>query len=139
MIVLAQKQEQTIEEAKRAEEAIKQNKQAEGMGTEVGERGGPFLVPLWHCVLMAQASLPLVIEVPAELNIVCTALLTVLVGCWRSVKPQGPTDTMSKKVSVVLYVLGMILRLGGLAWDGMWVSFKMPCKVALGGCAQVTD
>ncbi|XP_071710551.1 signal peptide peptidase-like [Rutidosis leptorrhynchoides] len=39
--------------------------------------------------------LPLVMKVDPNLNVILTASLTVFVGCYRSVKPTPPTETMS--------------------------------------------
>ena len=55
-------------------------------------------VPLAHAALLAWAVLPLVLTVPPSLNVVVTATLAVFVGCWRSVKPLPPVDTLTNKV-----------------------------------------
>ena len=55
--------------------------------------------PLAHVALTLVALLPLVVPVPANLNVIVTACLTVFTGCWRSVKPTPPAEAMSKKVS----------------------------------------
>ena len=54
--------------------------------------------PCRHAALVALAVAPLLVAVPPNVNIVVTACLTVLVGCWRSVKPEPPPEAMSKKV-----------------------------------------
>ncbi|KAF1865481.1 hypothetical protein Lal_00004856 [Lupinus albus] len=40
---------------------------------------------------------PLVVKVDPNVNVILTACLTVFVGCYRSVKPTPPTETMSKE------------------------------------------
>jgi hypothetical protein len=54
--------------------------------------------PVGHAALALLSLLPLVVHVPTNLNIVLTAVLTVWVGSWRSVKPEPPAEAMSKKV-----------------------------------------
>ena len=51
-----------------------------------------------HAALVIVAALPLVWQIPVGLNIVITAALCVYVGCWRSVKPLPPIDSMTRKV-----------------------------------------
>ncbi|GMH35840.1 hypothetical protein BSKO_03708 [Bryopsis sp. KO-2023] len=88
------------------------------MGGVVGAKG-PYLVPYWHLALLAVGSLPLFVQVPAELNIVLTAVLTVFVGCWRSVKPQGPTETMSKKDAMRFPLIGSVVLVS------LFLAFKL--------------
>lgn len=40
---------------------------------------------------------PLVVNVDPNLNVILTACLTVYAGCYRSVKPTPPTETMSNE------------------------------------------
>ena len=54
--------------------------------------------PLAHAALAVLALAPLLVQVPVNANIVLTAAITVLVGCWRSVKPEPPAEAMTKKV-----------------------------------------
>lgn len=54
--------------------------------------------PLAHAALAVLAVAPLLVQVPVNANIVLTAAITVLVGCWRSVKPEPPQEAMTKKV-----------------------------------------
>lgn len=58
--------------------------------------------PLAHAALFALAVAPLIVAVPANFNIIATAALTVLVGAWRSVKPEPPLESMTKKVGCSL-------------------------------------
>lgn len=59
-------------------------------------------VPWAHFALAALAALPLVYQIPVSLNIVLTAALCVYVGCWRSVKPLPPVDSMTTQVTAIL-------------------------------------
>ena len=54
--------------------------------------------PLAHAALAVLALAPLLVQVPVNASIVLTAAITVLVGCWRSVKPEPPAEAMTKKV-----------------------------------------
>ena len=56
--------------------------------------------PRAHALLALLAVAPLAIPVPANFNVVATAAAAVYVGCWRSVKAAGPTESMTKKVRV---------------------------------------
>ncbi len=58
----------------------------------------PLAVPWAHALLIAGAALPLFVPVDTNLNVIATATLTVYIGCWRSVKPDPPEDSMSQKV-----------------------------------------
>ena len=58
-------------------------------------------VPLAHAALLAWSLLPLCVTVPPSLNVLLTANLCVYVGCWRSVKPLPPVDTLTNKVASV--------------------------------------
>jgi hypothetical protein len=60
--------------------------------------------PLAHAALAVLAIAPLLVQVPVNANIVLTAAITVLVGCWRSVKPEPPAEAMTKKVRGTLRV-----------------------------------
>jgi hypothetical protein len=54
--------------------------------------------PWSHAALAALAAAPLAVPVDPNLNVVATAALAVYVGCWRSVKAAGPTESMTRKV-----------------------------------------
>ena len=54
--------------------------------------------PVAHAALAALAVAPLLVQVPVNASIVLTAAITVLVGCWRSVKPEPPPEAMTKSV-----------------------------------------
>lgn len=55
--------------------------------------------PLEHLLLLVVTLLPLFVPVPTNLNIVSTAAACVLCGCWRSVKPEPPAESMTRKAS----------------------------------------
>ncbi|XP_071732129.1 signal peptide peptidase-like [Rutidosis leptorrhynchoides] len=50
--------------------------------------------------------LPLVMKVDPNVNVILTASLTVFVGCYRSVKPTPPTETMSNAHAMRFPVVG---------------------------------
>lgn len=63
-------------------------------------------------VALAGLSLaPLVVNVDPNLNVVLTACLTVFVGCYRSVKPTPPTETMSKEHAMRFPLVGSAMLL----------------------------
>ncbi len=57
--------------------------------------------PRAHVALLVVAVLPLLVSINANLNIVLTASLAVLVGSLRSVKPAPPEESMTRKVRSV--------------------------------------
>ncbi|GAB4813141.1 hypothetical protein N2152v2_000187 [Parachlorella kessleri] len=75
------------------------NTQTTGLPTSVP-------APLAHVALTLVALLPLVVPVPANLNVIVTACLTVFNGCWRSVKPTPPAEAMSKKDAMKFPIVG---------------------------------
>ncbi|KAL5720057.1 hypothetical protein ACHQM5_012762 [Ranunculus cassubicifolius] len=54
---------------------------------------------------------PLVVNVNPNLNVILTACLTVYVGCYRSVKPTPPTETMSKEHAMRFPLIGSAMLL----------------------------
>lgn len=54
---------------------------------------------------------PLVVKVDPNLNVVLTACLTVYVGCYRSVKPTPPTETMSNEHAMRFPLVGSAMLL----------------------------
>ena len=56
-------------------------------------------IPAAHALLLGISVLPLVVTVPASINVVVVASLCVYVGCWRSVKPLPPVDSLTQKVA----------------------------------------
>lgn len=59
---------------------------------------GGYIAICAQAALLVATVLPLVMAVPANLNIVLTASLCVFVGCWKSVKATPPAESMSQKV-----------------------------------------
>ncbi|XP_066321089.1 signal peptide peptidase 1-like [Miscanthus floridulus] len=54
---------------------------------------------------------PLVVNVNPNVNVVLTACLTVYVGCYRSVKPTPPSETMSKEHAMRFPLFGSAMLL----------------------------
>ncbi|XP_047152266.1 signal peptide peptidase-like [Vigna umbellata] len=54
---------------------------------------------------------PLVVKVDPNLNVILTACLTVFVGCYRSVKPTPPTETMSNEHAMRFPFVGSAMLL----------------------------
>ncbi|XP_066379576.1 signal peptide peptidase 1-like [Miscanthus floridulus] len=54
---------------------------------------------------------PLVVNVNPNVNVVLTACLTVYVGCYRSVKPTPPSETMSKEHAMRFPLVGSAMLL----------------------------
>ncbi|XP_068313146.1 signal peptide peptidase-like [Pyrus communis] len=54
---------------------------------------------------------PLVVKVDPNLNVVLTACLTVFVGCYRSVKPTPPSETMSNEHAMRFPFVGSAMLL----------------------------
>lgn len=54
--------------------------------------------PKSHLLLLFLSLAPAFLPIPANPNIVATASLAVFVGCWRSVKQEAPTESMTRKV-----------------------------------------
>ena len=68
-----------------------------------------------HVLLLAVSLAPLALPVHANALIILTASLTVWVGSCRSIKPEPPSESMSKKVSPRLddRVTGILIPHGG--------------------------
>ncbi|GLU18888.1 hypothetical protein SLE2022_351650 [Rubroshorea leprosula] len=54
---------------------------------------------------------PLVMKVDSNLNVILTACLTVYVGCYRSVKPTPPSETMSNEHAMRFPFVGSAMLL----------------------------
>ncbi|CAL5353984.1 unnamed protein product [Camellia sinensis] len=54
---------------------------------------------------------PLVVNVNPNLNVILTACLTVYVGCYRSVKPTPPSETMSNEHAMRFPLVGSAMLL----------------------------
>ena len=57
--------------------------------------------PFSHLLLAIVAVAPAVISVPANINIILTAAVTVWVGSWRSVKDTPPEESMTRTVRLL--------------------------------------
>ena len=58
--------------------------------------------PRSHLLLLLLSLAPAFLPIPANANIVATASLAVFVGCWRSVKQEAPTESMTRKVRTMM-------------------------------------
>ncbi|XP_058724718.1 signal peptide peptidase-like [Vicia villosa] len=54
---------------------------------------------------------PLVVKIDPNVNVVLTACITVFVGCYRSVKPTPPTETMSNEHAMRFPFVGSAMLL----------------------------
>ncbi|XP_078442390.1 signal peptide peptidase [Wolffia australiana] len=54
---------------------------------------------------------PLIVRVEPNVNVILTACLTVYVGCYRSVKPTLPSETMSKEHAMRFPLVGSAMLL----------------------------
>jgi len=65
---------------------------------------------------------PLVVKVDPNLNVILTACLTVYVGCYRSVKPTPPSETMSNEHAMRFPLVGSAMLLS------LFLLFKFVSK-----------
>ena len=72
--------------------------------SQASEKPEPLPCPFSHLLLALVAVAPAVITVPANLNIVLTAAVTVWVGSKRSVKDTPPEESMTRTVCTGLSV-----------------------------------
>ncbi|KAL4427143.1 hypothetical protein ABPG77_001147 [Micractinium sp. CCAP 211/92] len=81
------------------------------MTRDAGEVGthARLAAPFAHALLALLAVAPLVVDVPVNANIVATAVLTVFVGCARSVKPEPPAEAMTKKDAMKFPLVGSLV------------------------------
>ncbi|CAI9106273.1 OLC1v1005395C1 [Oldenlandia corymbosa var. corymbosa] len=66
---------------------------------------------LANLALLGLTLAPLVVKVDPNLNVVLTACLTVFVGCFRSVKPTPPSETMSNEHAMRFPLVGSAMLL----------------------------
>jgi minor histocompatibility antigen H13 len=64
-----------------------------------------------NLALAALSLAPLMVKVNPNLNVILTACLTVYVGCYRSVKPTPPSETMSKEHAMRFPLVGSAMLL----------------------------
>mmetsp|Transcript_18040 Transcript_18040/g.30850 ORF Transcript_18040/g.30850 Transcript_18040/m.30850 type:complete len:378 (-) Transcript_18040:308-1441(-) len=62
--------------------------------------------PKGHVLLLLITFAPLVVNVPANLSVILHAAITVYCGCWRSVKPEPPTESMTKQDAMRFPLVG---------------------------------
>ncbi|KAK7311796.1 hypothetical protein RJT34_10161 [Clitoria ternatea] len=65
---------------------------------------------------------PLVVKIDPNVNVILTACLTVFVGCYRSVKPTPPTETMSNEHAMRFPFVGSAMLLS------LFLLFKFVSK-----------
>mmetsp|Transcript_1242 Transcript_1242/g.3698 ORF Transcript_1242/g.3698 Transcript_1242/m.3698 type:complete len:215 (-) Transcript_1242:6-650(-) len=75
-------------------------------GEGENEQPLPLAVPWAHVLLMAWTLAPLVVPVNTNVNVIFTAVLTVFIGCRRSVKPTPPVDSMSQQDAMRFPLIG---------------------------------
>ncbi|XP_057515098.1 signal peptide peptidase 2 [Amaranthus tricolor] len=71
---------------------------------------------------------PLVVNVNPNVNVVLTACLAVYVGCYRSVKPTPPTETMSNEHAMRFPLVGSAMLLS------LFLLFKFFSKDLVNAC-----
>ncbi|KAJ6835312.1 signal peptide peptidase 2-like [Iris pallida] len=64
-----------------------------------------------NLALLGLTLAPLVLNVDPNLNVIMTASLTVYVGCYRSVKPTPPSETMSNEHAMRFPLVGSAMLL----------------------------
>ncbi|KAL5208146.1 hypothetical protein ABZP36_032581 [Zizania latifolia] len=64
-----------------------------------------------NLALAALSLAPLVVKVNPNVNVILTACLTVYVGCYRSVKPTPPSETMSNEHAMRFPLVGSAMLL----------------------------
>lgn len=75
-----------------------------------------------NLALFALNLAPLVMKVNPNLNVILTACLTVYVGCYRSVKPTPPSETMSNEHAMRFPLVGSAMLLS------LFLLFKFVSK-----------
>ncbi len=69
--------------------------------------------PVAHLALLGLSLLPLIVNVPTNLNVVLTASLAVYAGAWRSIKADGgPKETMTKGDALRFPIVGSCVLFG---------------------------
>ncbi len=74
--------------------------------------------PKAHLALLAITGLPLVLPIPANVNVIIKASLAVYAGCWRSVKPEPPAEAMTKGDAMRFPLVGSAVLFG------LFLAFK---------------
>jgi minor histocompatibility antigen H13 len=65
-----------------------------------------------HAALLLLSALPLIMNVPTNLNVVATASLAVYCGSWRSIKIEPITESMSGKDALKFPLIGSCVLFG---------------------------
>lgn len=74
--------------------------------------------PWAHLSLFLLSIAPLFVDVPANLNVLLMASITVYAGSWRSVKLEPPTEAMSRKDAMKSPIIASVLLFG------LFLAFK---------------
>lgn len=62
--------------------------------------------PFTHLIVLAVACAPLLVGIPANINIVLLPTLTIFAGAWRSVKLAPPVEAMTQKDAMQFPLIG---------------------------------
>lgn len=73
---------------------------------------------LSHALVAINAVIPLFVTYPPNINVVVTAAIVVFCGCWRSIKSEPPTESMSKKDAYKFPLVGSVMLFG------LFLAFK---------------
>ncbi|MEW5317000.1 MAG: hypothetical protein WDW38_008334 [Sanguina aurantia] len=80
-----------------------------------------------HILLLLWSLAPMLLPVPTNVNIVVSASLTVYCGCFRSVKPTAPTETMTKGEAMRFPIVGSAVLFS------LFLAFKFLPKAIVNG------
>lgn len=73
---------------------------------------------LSHLLVGINALIPLFVTYPPNINVIVTAAIVVFCGCWRSIKSEPPTESMSKKDAYKFPLVGSVMLFG------LFLAFK---------------
>lgn len=99
--------------------------------------------PFTHFLLLAVACAPLLVGIPANLNIVLLPTLTLFAGAWRSVKLAPPTEAMTQKDAMQFPLIGRrecVTRSCGPEWprhQTLNIQLRGYCHIAVLHSIQV--
>jgi minor histocompatibility antigen H13 len=71
-----------------------------------------------HVAVLVNAVLPVFVPYPPNINVIVTAAIVVFCGCWRSIKPEPPVESMSKKDAYKFPLVGSVMLFG------LFLAFK---------------
>ena len=89
------------------------------------------VAPLAHILMCLVAVLPLWVPIDPNLNVILTASTCVFLGCFRSVKPTPPTESMTKNDAMRFPVVGSCVLLS------LFVLFKVMPKEYLNAALSI--